>query len=135
MAPKPGYYRRSLQSSEFIKCLNEQACPGGSIEKLVGTCAPGYKGVLCSECSSGYINTGILECAKCPSYEESVTRIIISVLIAVMIAMVVIASVLWNNSERLPMLQVYLKIIISHFQVMMIVTSVHYKWAKEVKYF
>ena len=52
-----------------------------------------------------------------------------------MIAMVVIASVLWNNSERLPMLQAYLKIIISHFQVMMIVTSVHYKWAKEVRYF
>jgi hypothetical protein len=65
----------------------------------------------------------------------NVTRIIISVLVAIMIAMIVIASVLWNTGERLPMLQAYLKIIISHFQIMMVVTSVHYKWAKEVKYF
>jgi hypothetical protein len=134
MAPKPGYYRRNLQSTEFIKCPNKQACYGGSIDKLIGICAPGYKGVLCSECSSGYINTGILECAKCPPYEKTVTRIIISVIIAIMIAMIVIASVLWNTNERLPMLQAYLKIIISHFQIMMVVTSVHYKWAKEVKY-
>ena len=104
MAPRPGYYRRNLQSAEFIKCPNQQACHGGSIDKLISTCAPGFKGVLCSECSSGYINTGIFECAKCPPYKETVTRIIISVLIAIIMALIVIASVLWNNSERLPTL-------------------------------
>lgn len=139
MAPKPGYYRRTLQSTDILKCPNEQACLGGSIEKLAGTCAPGYQGVLCSECSPGYISssTGILECARCPPYEETVTRIIIAVLIGILIAIVVIASVLWSSScgERLPMLQAYIKIIINHFQIMMVVASVHYKWAKEVKYF
>lgn len=63
------------------------------------------------------------------------TKLAVSVSIAVLIALVVIAAVLWNTSDRLPLFQSYLKIIINHFHVMMIVTAVHYKFSEEVKYF
>jgi hypothetical protein len=88
---------------------------GGTATNLLGICSEGFRGTGCSECSPGYINTGVLECSKCPIYSDSVKKVSISISIGVIIALMVIAAVLWDTKDRLPMFQSYLKIIINHF--------------------
>ena len=49
IAPMAAYWRPDEdKSSEFISCLNKQACLAGDEFNLMGVCSTGYQGPLCS---------------------------------------------------------------------------------------
>jgi hypothetical protein len=69
IGPKPGYWRKSNSSFNFIKCVYPVACLGITPPEytLTGDCRYGYKGILCADCFAGFSRTGTFECQKCPA--------------------------------------------------------------------
>jgi hypothetical protein len=68
----PGYWRRTLNSTEIVECPNDDACKGEFNEEseFPVNCASGYQGYLCSGCISDgdtrYEQVDDFVCAKCP---------------------------------------------------------------------
>eukprot|EP00903_Cladosiphon_okamuranus_P009052 g8654.t1 len=63
-----GHWRASNETTTIRKCLNEDACEGGSvIHRSDDYCAVGYGGPYCAVCSSGFaggIANGCHECSE-----------------------------------------------------------------------
>ncbi len=57
IAPTKGHWRSSLNSTNFLKCPNEEACLEGDLNHSVSNCATGYKGILCGDCVPFYSKT------------------------------------------------------------------------------
>ena len=66
-APKPGYWRANATKEEYFECPEKEACLGGNITDPFGQCAEGYQGIMCAECSEGYVKSGPRGCSKCYS--------------------------------------------------------------------
>lgn len=65
-------------NSTFISCSPPSACPEGISAKSVEvdfSCAEGYKGTRCGQCSSGYYRVAEF-CEKCPSTELDLALVI-----------------------------------------------------------
>ncbi|TNV71313.1 hypothetical protein FGO68_gene17027 [Halteria grandinella] len=85
--PKPGYWRSSEFSDNFIQCRNLKACLGGSegnerrldqnfSSPLVGACYKGFQGILCADCDISYQTQSGFKCAKCPDPTLNVLKLI-----------------------------------------------------------
>ncbi|TNV88077.1 hypothetical protein FGO68_gene10837 [Halteria grandinella] len=129
--PLPGYWRSSIDSENFIKCLNPESCLGGMfpLDNLTGHCADGYQGVMCSSCSDGYYaNYESQICKRCPS--PSVNSLVI-VAFGLLVIFVVILLV-WSNL-RIPgkaknYMPVYLRILVNHLHVIALIASFEFNW-------
>lgn len=66
IGPKPGYWRSSNTTDNFIECQYYYACLGmiSPDYNPVGDCATGYEGILCAECEVGYSRVYDYQCAK-----------------------------------------------------------------------
>lgn len=77
IGPKPGYWRSSNVSDNFLRCPNPDMCLGW-VEpdwNRMGACVTGYSGVLCAECEPGYSLTGLAKCAKCPDMTSNIVKL------------------------------------------------------------
>ena len=56
IGPLPGYWRKNNRTDNFIGCLYRPACIGmiPPENNPKGSCAEGYRGVLCTDCKTGY---------------------------------------------------------------------------------
>ena len=92
IGPRSGFWRSGPYSLNFIPCLRTEGCletePGSNYDPK-GECAPGYFGVLCSSCETGFTRSQNYACSSCPSEAENLT-----ILIVVVIAFTVVIAIL-----------------------------------------
>jgi len=93
--PRPGYWRSSRYSENFLACYNEEACLGKNHNEsnYGGECSTGYMGILCTYCDLGYSRTGSFSCSKCPTHFVNALR-----LLALFIALIVGITILIRST-------------------------------------
>jgi hypothetical protein len=72
--PKPGYWRSSNISENFIKCPNQAVCLGGDVTNALGKCEEGYGGIVCGDCDLDYSKSKQFECKKCPDRNRNIIQ-------------------------------------------------------------
>lgn len=76
--PKRGYWRKSENSTNFIRCPNPDVCIGWAppYPDPKGNCSVGNRGILCAECEPGFSLTGLAKCGKCPELISNVVKMV-----------------------------------------------------------
>lgn len=115
--PLPGYWRSSNVSDNFMQCPNVNSCLGRNYPEnnLLGACSQGYRGIMCSDCMSGYsksANTG--KCSKCPSRLSNSLIICGLVCLATIVVVVIVRSNLKGASNEKNYLPVFIRILLNH---------------------
>jgi hypothetical protein len=126
-APKPGYWRSGPTLETFTPCLRPESCLGGGETDPLGTCATGYKGILCSDCEAGFSKSG-LECNVCPAVVWNILIFIAMLFGLIIIIMLLVKSTLGGVEMKKPLYSVYLKIFLNHFQILAAVSQIDFKW-------
>jgi hypothetical protein len=87
MGPKPGFFRKSNTSTEFVTCPNPAACLGIKEPDFnpSGDCSDHYRGLLCAECEPGYTIDSNYNCNKCPERKKNVTRLVIIMILFIIL--------------------------------------------------
>lgn len=135
VGPKRGYWRRDNQTSNFLQCLNPDAClpidPSNNYS-AVGECASGYYGVLCSNCEPGYSRTGDYACSPCPDPFWNVIRIIATLLFAIILIVLMIKSTMAGAVEKKNVTSIFMKILMNHMQLITLTASFNFSWPEQV---
>ena len=141
IGPKPGYWRESNVTADFIQCINADACLGMDIDKpedfpgnAVGRCDlnNGYHGVLCSSCLPTYKRSGANSCQACYKY-EGLWLACILLLVIVGFTLMVRAVLASSEREENPR-SVFGKILLNHLQMISITASFDMNWPESVTY-
>ena len=138
IGPKPGYWRSSNLTDNFIACLNPAACLGyvEPTNNNLGEWFTGYQGILWADWEVNFSRTGTYECAKWPNPIWNATQLFL-ILLTVIIGIVVIIRSTLNGALQMKNLQsVYIKILMNHLQLIFLTASFDFDWPKRVqKYF
>ena len=90
MAPRAGHWRANLNSTDFLHCLNHDACLAGSIEHPLGVCAPLYEGPLCAQCArDNYQNGASHVCEDCYDNDLQVRFICMTIFMGIVVGGIV----------------------------------------------
>ena len=92
VGPKPGYWRSSLTSDNFISWLYYGACLGyvSPTNNKLGECFEGYQGILCADWKLNFSRTGNYEWSKWPDMVWNITRLIL-------LSAVVVVLIIFND--------------------------------------
>ncbi|CDW79545.1 UNKNOWN [Stylonychia lemnae] len=134
IGPKPGFWRKSNSSKVFSKCLFEPACLGmiPPQNNLLGDCLNGYQGILCADCINGYSRDKDYQCAICPDPSLNILRLI-SIFIAIVILVVLmIRQTLRGAQDINNVTSIYLKILLNHFQLILMTASFNFYWSQQI---
>mmetsp|Transcript_32875 Transcript_32875/g.37654 ORF Transcript_32875/g.37654 Transcript_32875/m.37654 type:complete len:200 (-) Transcript_32875:14-613(-) len=134
VGPKPGYWRSSLTSDNFIACLYSSACLGyvSPSNNKLGECFTGYQNILCADCQPGFSRTSDFQCDKCPNATWNIIRLLL-VFIAVVVGVVfMIRSTLAGALQRKNVQSIYIKILMNHLQLLVLTSSFNFKWPDKV---
>ena len=97
-SPRPGYWRSSPTSLNYIECFKKEVCLGGDIDHPLGRCATGYGGIVCTDCIDGYYRSDSFECTKCPSLWINIFTFVF-LLVICLIAVVVLVRATISSSR------------------------------------
>ena len=100
------------KTSSCIPCFKQEWCP------TAFTCKENHEGIGCDMCSAGYFMVN-LECIECPKGE----RLIISIFAGSIIAIVVGVSFSKIVNEKPELAKIFV-VIISHFQILVLITDI-----------
>lgn len=134
IGPKPGYWRSSEESDNFIKWLLESSWLGyvSPSNNNLGEWFTGYQRILCADWEVGYSRTGEFECSKCPLFIWNVLRLA-GVGIAITFGLVImIRSTLAGALQRKNVQSVYIKILMNHLQLITLTASFDFDWPERV---
>ena len=134
IGPKPGYWRSSNKTDNFIACLYAPACLGyeSKYNNTLGAWFEGYQGYLCADCEAGYSRSGEYECAKCPNPILNVLQLV-GILFWVTVGIVImIRSTLTSALQRKNIQSVYIKILMNHLQLIVLTASFDFDWPNAV---
>ncbi|CAI2370559.1 unnamed protein product [Moneuplotes crassus] len=117
-----GYWKKSVNTSNIIKCVNPDACDGGydpQSEHPV-KCTTGYKGYLCSSCDIldgvKYEPVGNFQCSKCPNAIVNTIRVIVfSILVMVFLGALTFINMKKKKDNQMSIL---LRIFTNYLQLM-----------------
>ena len=134
IGPKPGYWRSSNTSDNFIGCLFASACLGyeSTYNNSLGACFSGYQGYLCADCEVGYSRSGDYECAKCPNPILNVVQLVLILLAVIVGIVIMIRSTLAGALQRKNIQSVYIKILMNHLQLIVLTASFDFDWPNAV---
>eukprot|EP00347_Sterkiella_histriomuscorum_P010863 403374635 len=135
--PKPGYWRKSNVTSTIVQCSYELACLG-MVEpnnNPIGDCAQGYSGVICSDCMVGYSRTGENKCGKCPDYIINIVRLIFIIIALILLIILLIRSTLQGALNKRNITNIFMKILLNHFQLIMLTASFDFEWSQQTQEF
>ena len=135
IGPKPNFWRSSNMTDKIIKWLYPPACLGynkSDITTNLGEWLTGYQGILWADWKVGYSRRGKYECSKCPDPVWNIIRLIL-VLIAIVIFIIVLLYItlksIKKRSNRHP---IYVKILINHLQMQMMIVSLSIDLPEEI---
>ena len=86
----------------FTPCFRPESCLGGSETDPLGTCAEGYRGILCNDCEAGYSRSG-LECSECPGLFWNAVIFSGLMIILVLVIMFLVRSTLGGVDAKKPL--------------------------------
>lgn len=134
IGPLPGFWRPSNSSSGFLTCPNPQACLGWVEPDFnpMGSCLEGYSGVLCAECDSGYSLTGLAKCSQCPDFTSNVVKLTGMVIAVIAVFAFMVRSTLLGAAQPKNNTSVYMKILMNHFQLILLVSSFNFQWPSQL---
>jgi hypothetical protein len=101
----------------------------------MGACATGYTGVLCAECDSGYSLTGTAECGACPEQSANIAKLTFMMLAVIGVFAFMVRSTLLGASQPKNNTSIYMKILMNHFQLILLVSSFNFQWPSQLKTF
>ena len=127
-APKPGYWRSSPTLETFSECILPESCLGGNSTNPLGSCASGYRGILCNDCEWGYSRKGGTECSECPAIQWNVIQFGLLLTTLVLLVLFLVRATLLSVHTKRPLYQVFLKIFLNHFQLLAAVAQIDFKW-------
>ena len=113
-APKPGYWRSRPKLEEYTPCTRPESCLGGNVTDAIGQCEIGYKGILCSDCASGFSRSG-QDCNECPDFAWNIIIFIALLIVLILVIAFLVKSTLGGVEVKKPLYQVLLKIFLNHF--------------------
>jgi len=133
----PGHWRKNATTHTFISCPNPEACLGIMAPEYnpKGECAEAYEGVLCSMCEVGYSKTGNFECGLCPEKTTNIVRLGLIGVAAVIAVVYLVRSTLNGAKDEKNVTSIYLKIIMNHFQLILLTASFDFEWPQQVEDF
>jgi hypothetical protein len=100
-----------------------------------GECLEGYSGILCADCKPGYSRSSSFECNKCPDSTSNFVQIV-AIIIAFVVALIfMIRSTLNGAGEKRNITSVFQKILLNHFQLVVLTSSFDFKWPSSVSGF
>lgn len=127
--PKAGYWRASAKSEKVSACLRPSACLGDSegtqTKNLNGDCEEGYEGKLCGSCAFGYSRSGFASCIQCS--KEGISATILA-LTSLAVAAIVYKAAILQDTELLS----WLKLLLSHLQLLLLLTQFNLNWPKQL---
>lgn len=130
ISPKPGYWRSSNSSLQFLKCYTASSCTGSSLNDYnpQGYCFEGYKGVLCAQCEHGYVSNSNFQCAKCPELWKNIVVICVIMFLAIAVIAIFIRVTLASSMAKKSNVSAYLKIMTNHLQLIVITLNFDLDW-------
>ncbi|TNV88144.1 hypothetical protein FGO68_gene4654 [Halteria grandinella] len=136
--PLPGYWRSSYFSDTFYQCQYQKACIGRDIIKkeYTGSCAPGYEGVLCADCSpyySKFYSSSV--CSKCPSIGLNVFLILLTSVFFIVSLVIIVRQNLRAVNQEKNYLPVFFRIMLNHIQILSLTASFDLEWPQELQTF
>ncbi|CDW82324.1 UNKNOWN [Stylonychia lemnae] len=134
IGPQPGFWRKNNQSKVFIQCLFAQACLGmvPPQNNPLGECFIGYQGILCADCMNGYSRDNDYQCAECPEPALNVLRLITIFIAIVILIVLIIRSTLKGAQDINNVTSIYLKILLNHFQLILMTASFDFQWSQQI---
>lgn len=134
IGPKPGYWRSSTDTDNFIQCLFTAACLGYEEpdNNNLGECFTGYQGILCADCSAGFSRTGEFECSKCPDPIYNIIRLSLVMFAVIGGIVIMIRSTLSGALQRKNIQSVYIKLLMNHLQLLILTASFDFDWPSAV---
>ncbi|CDW91193.1 UNKNOWN [Stylonychia lemnae] len=135
IGPKPGYWRVSNDSDKFVSCIYQKACIGlnQQTHNYIGDCKEGYQGLLCAECIQGYSRNSNHQCLKCPKDYDNVIRLIAIVIFISLFAALIVRQSIIGVQEAKNVTSIYLRILLNHFQLMILTSSFKFQWSEEIQ--
>ena len=128
-APIAGYWRINATSTNFIACRLDKACLAGDQNNPLGICDDGYRGILCADCEFNFVKTGT-KCGKCPSQAQNIIVLIVLVIVLFGVIVLLVKSTLSSVDMKKPLYSVYYKIVMTHFQILLSISSIDFAWPK-----
>ena len=126
LLPKAGYWRASNQSEKVSACVQPSACTGRAVSvEEMNVCEEGYEGKLCGSCGLGYARTGFANCRQCLKEGASAALLVLS---SLAVAAAVYKAAIIPESELLP----WLKVLLSHVQLLLLVTQFNLNYPKQL---
>ena len=134
IGPKPGYWRSSNTSDNFIACLYEDACLGYESEynNSLGACKEGYQGILCADCKVGYSRTNEHQCGKCPSVGWNIVKLTLIMCGQIILIIITVRSTIASALEIKNIQSVYIRILLNHLQLLTLTASFEFDWPNAV---
>lgn len=130
IGPKPGYWRASNTSINFLSCFNPAACFGriSISDSPLGNCTYEYQGILCASCRENYSRDSQFRCAPCPKPWKNI--LLISIIFVVTLAAIVFLvkyTISSAKSQKSPF-SIYMKVLINHLQLIFLTSSFDLSW-------
>ena len=137
VGPKPGYWRSSLTSDNFISWLYYGACLGyvSPTNNKLGECFKGYQGILCADWIPNFSRTGNYEWSKWPDFAWNIIRLILFFIVVIVWAIFMIKSTISNTLQAKNIQSVYIRTLMNHLQLLVITASFNFKWSSNVNQF
>ncbi|CDW84862.1 UNKNOWN [Stylonychia lemnae] len=134
IGPQPGYWRKNNKSETFITCLYQYACLGMIAPNYnpIGECSFGYQGILCADCQVGFSRSNDYECALCPPRSLNIFRLSVIFIGFLSLIVFMVRSTLNGASDKTNSTSIYTKILLNHFQLLMVVASFDFEWSQQI---
>eukprot|EP00347_Sterkiella_histriomuscorum_P024148 403332142 len=134
IGPKPGYWRKSNFTSNFVKCEYTYACLGmiAPENNPKGSCLEGYQGIICADCAVGYSRQGDFKCATCPEKVMNIVRLIFIFFAVVFLIVFIVRSTLLGAKEQKNITNIFIKIMMNHLQLILLTASFNFAWPSMV---
>ena len=134
VGPKPGYWRSSLSSDNFISWLYSGAWLGyvSPSNNKLGEWFTGYQGVLWADWQPGFSRISDYKCGAWPNAVWNIIRLLLICLAVIIVFVITIRSTLAGALQRKNIQSVYIKILMNHLQLLTLTSSFNLKWSSNV---
>ncbi|CDW71166.1 UNKNOWN [Stylonychia lemnae] len=98
----------------------------------LGACRQGYQGIICADCMIGYSRTGTYECSPCPEQASNSFKLLALLMIIVFALVFLIRSTLAGALEEKNYISVFIRVLMNHFQLLIITASFNFQWPDQL---
>lgn len=98
-----------------------------------GTCGTGYEGIMWGECEQNYSRTGDFKCSKCPSLGLNIFIAIVLFISLFTFVILVISFTLAASNKNKFKLNVLMRMMLNHFQMMVVTVSFDLNWPSSIE--